>query len=416
MLFTLPEEDWSYCMYESGIATKQEYTRILVFEGGDVPSPLQHLITYKYTKKDIYKFTQEFHSEKGFFYRNEISSYAPGANEQLIESSANMLWEDLKKENPIKRKREIERWLFIELYLKLDSNELESIRNAESDKLALEEVEDVIKDKCFVAKDSNTSALGHFGYAENVSGLTLNDLFKRWCQDIDEWNKKQGMNHDKLNWYSEVVMEIIRVIRHRPASEVTKPMKSVKPDDFTWYLPVLNRASALETDLEWEFRIELYRVTPEAPVQSDSELRARVRKMNVQQAKKLNDIALDRDLFKLYHRVSQKIAGSNQYDINEFIKETIHDTNETWNEFLPPFQSSELRSLTQLYEMYSNGGAKLKNKLEEILNSDSESEEKKKKVFSVLFDNAFKMKKYFRECLLKEERKEPLLSVPFGDG
>jgi hypothetical protein len=126
--------------------------------------------------------------------------------------------------------------------------------------------------------------------------------------------------------------------------------------------------------------------------------------MSVLQSKKLNDIAIDRDFFKLYFRVCEKIENYSQDSISAFIKESILDTNETWAEFIPPFSQTGIKSLKDLYLMYSNGGAKLNAQIENICASNTSKEDKKRETYSLLRKMALDMKSHFRTCLENEEK------------
>ena len=63
-----------------------------------------------------------------------------------------------------------------------------------------------------------------------------------------------------MNWYDEIIKELVRIIRRRPAVEVGTPLKSVSPKDYTWYLPVINYAWHSLDRLLWTFRLEFYRI------------------------------------------------------------------------------------------------------------------------------------------------------------
>lgn len=120
-----------------------------------------------------------------------------------------------------------------------------------------------------------------------------------------------------------------------------------------------------------------YQVLQEKYIELSECIRPETIRISMQQTKKLNDTAIDRDLFKLYYRLCEKIADKKQEDIGSFIQETILDTNETWEEFRPPFRNPQIRSLSDLYDIYKNGGVQLKNEIEKIFHSNVDPEEKK---------------------------------------
>lgn len=127
-------------------------------------------------------------------------------------------------------------------------------------------------------------------------------------------------------------------------------------------------------------------------------------KMDESQAKKLHDLAVDRDLYKLFFRICEKLNRSSLKGVKIFLQETINDTNETWGLFPPPFHNPEIRSLTDLYGMYINKGADLRIKLNEILNSTASELEKKEAAFNLLLNNATNMKTSFQENLSRHRQ------------
>jgi hypothetical protein len=150
-------------------------------------------------------------------------------------------------------------------------------------------------------------------------------------------------------------------------------------------------------------------------------------KMDESQSKKLHDLAVDRDLYKLYFRICERLERSNRKGIRIFLQETINDTNETWDLFPPPFHNPEIRSIRDLYGMYINKGTDLRVKLNEILNSTASESEKKETAFNLLLNNATNMKTSFQENLSRHRQGENVeqynevlnengtLKVPLGE-
>ncbi|MHC4535240.1 MAG: hypothetical protein ACYS6K_14925 [Planctomycetota bacterium] len=116
-----------------------------------------------------------------------------------------------------------------------------------------------------------------------------------------------------------------------------------------------------------------------------------------EQGTQLTNLGLDRDLYKLYYYTSEKIDGRRREDIGTFIAESIRATNEAWAKFKSPFQN--VPRVSDLYDVYTNGGESLKVQLEEILNEGIPEEEKKFKIWNKLFSNTENMKREFQDCL-----------------
>ena len=409
-LYTVPDEDWSYCMFECGFASTQPKRRLVIFQfGGTAPAPLENLVRVEYSLDGIRAFTDQFFRNDTFFYsRNK--ALAEKMSGEAIEEKAIELYKALEKENPTITKRPITRWLFIKLILVLDHKVLKEIRGAENDDVAIEMASTIFNSSCHVTMDSDKYAIHHFGISELRPDITLNQLYNTWKQDLIDFNKKSGSSFEVTDWLSELKREMVRVIRNRPALEVSNYLKSVKADEETWYLPIINRAEATSDDLQWEFQVELYRIRREYTDQS--KLRAvstsETGKMTFEQAQKLNDLAIDRDLYKLYHRVCQKIDDKKEEGLISFIQETIVDTYDTWRAFQTPFKDSRFHYLSDLYEMYSGKINELEKLVENIIDSENPPEEKKKVVFSLLYKNVISMKTHFRNCVQNEDQKTSL--------
>lgn len=131
----------------------------------------------------------------------------------------------------------------------------------------------------------------------------------------------------------------------------------------------------------------------------EASLHPEKREMSHEQATKICHLALDRDLYKLYYRICEKIDTEGVVDVNVFVEETILDTNETWSKFKSPFP--RVPCITDLYGVYSNKGGKLKKEIEEIMNSNNNNEEKKGIIWNKLLKKTIGMKREFNEGLRK---------------
>ena len=261
LIYTIPDENWSYCMFESGLVSnlKSTKTRVVVFQFGEkAPAPLDNIIRVKYNKLGIKTFTEQFHRTVNFF-PHLNNPFDENIDDEILEEKTNNLWESLKTVRP-RPPTNTPRWLSLTLKLSLKSDELKTVRSAVSDNEALKLIKDTIKNKCFILQDQNTDTASRFGYAHFPTGLTLWGLFERWKDDLVRWNHQNGKNFQPLDWYTELNKEIVRVLRDRPAEEVHIPIKSVQKRDWTWYLPAINRVYSREEDYQWEFIMELYRI------------------------------------------------------------------------------------------------------------------------------------------------------------
>lgn len=140
---------------------------------------------------------------------------APSLTDAQIEKKANELFADLEKENPVVG-RNIERWLFIQLSLSLTPEEVENIRNAQDDAEAAKAADKAIQDRCFVTEDSKKYALHHCGISDVLPSLTLHKLYEMWNQELDNWNRDQQTDFEKLDW----------TVRTHPRDRASDPQQS----------------------------------------------------------------------------------------------------------------------------------------------------------------------------------------------
>lgn len=123
------------------------------------------------------------------------------------------------------------------------------------------------------------------------------------------------------------------------------------------------------------------------------------REMSEDQTKRLAYIALDRDFYKLYIRICEKINGTRSETIENFLKETILDTNDTWNPFRAPFP--KVLCLKDLYGVYKNGGKALADDLNEILDDEAMDDDlKREKIWNSLLDNTNRMKAKLQQSFI----------------
>ena len=130
--------------------------------------------------------------------------------------------------------------------------------------------------------------------------------------------------------------------------------------------------------------------------QLEADIHPETRRISVAQARHLTFIGLDRDLYKLYYLMSKKIDFNTDASIENFVRESIRLTNDTWNNFRSPF--SKIKHIGSLYEIYSNQGTGLKEKLDKLFNQETDSNDKKKtELWNMLLKNTLDQKQKFDE-------------------
>lgn len=95
LVYSSSDEDWSYCMYECGVATdpKSPHTNIIVFQcGRDSPSPFNDQLRVNARNlDDIRKFTKAFFTDPTFF-PNGTKALASSFKETQCDEAADQLY------------------------------------------------------------------------------------------------------------------------------------------------------------------------------------------------------------------------------------------------------------------------------------------------------------------------------------
>jgi hypothetical protein len=129
----------------------------------------------------------------------------------------------------------------------------------------------------------------------------------------------------------------------------------------------------------------------------EENLRPESRMCSPDQARNLAELGLDRDLYKLYYYMCEKVDGRRPESIATFIAESIRHTNDVWLKFKSPFL--RVPHIGDLYGIYTNNGESLKQELEKIFEEKSPNEEKKLKLLNLLFENTVNMKNEFQKFI-----------------
>ena len=267
VLYTAPDKNWDWCLYETGrfeareeakieaeIKAKADDRSIVVLHcnGTPPPLPLKHLQTIKVSLDDVNlkmvkSFLRDLFGSKK--YVDEPINKGFADDDKSVTELATEIC-TLFEEEPL---IPIPRWLFLKLYLPLAVDQVKKIKNFDSEWQAFEYIKEVIKQNCVVTEDSDEKIFRHFSYDRWENGLTIWKLFERWrfCQYVNLY--------DDVDWFSELSIEMMRVVRNTPAGEVNTPFKSCSEFQ-TWYLPVINRAQSSKNSCAWKFCLEFYRI------------------------------------------------------------------------------------------------------------------------------------------------------------
>ena len=138
----------------------------------------------------------------------------------------------------------------------------------------------------------------------------------------------------------------------------------------------------------------------ESYIRLEKNLQPESRMCSYEQAIKLADIGLDRDLYKLYYYMCEKIEGRRREEISFFIEDSIRITNSVWSKFKSPFP--KVPHIGDLYGVYSTQENSLEEKLKGIFNTEKlDNDQKKEKIWNYLVNDTKNMKREFDKFILK---------------
>lgn len=255
LIYTHPEMNWDYCMYECGLATNPGtvQTNVIVFQcTASQPRVFKDELLI-YTDYDgISRFTHQFHRKNDFF--PGLPPYAPDFGEEGMSVRSNSLFDALKPLLPSQEARNDIRWGYFTLFL---SPEIKSaIKKPDSLIESYEACKGLHGD--ILISSAEGFGLRHFGYQEYEPYLSLEKVIQRWhsniCSSVEEGNSARGME-----WITELEMEICRSVRNDSPQILWSPLKSVYPHIDWLVCPVINEIR-YKSDGSVELVIFMYRV------------------------------------------------------------------------------------------------------------------------------------------------------------
>ena len=273
LLFTHKEADWSYCMWECGIAQGKSTapSRTVVFQcTDDEPTVFKDEIRVKIKLNGIRNFAQDFHRKPGFICYEDGGSDLPFASntpEEVITSRSERLFQEMAVEIPSGKSSSQHLWDFIRL--RLDSkcmSQISLLREKDDTIKILKVIEENLElraPKYVGIGNSIETAVRQFGFAGFQEDLKMRDLVKRW----DSLN---GVSSDA--WVKDVYLSIQRSVTNSPSNAVDNYFKSVREDADWWFFPITTRMRTFR-DHSVEFDLYLVRVPVKETVKSVSKKR-----------------------------------------------------------------------------------------------------------------------------------------------
>ncbi len=240
LIYTFKEADWSYCMWEAGLAEGVESTNIIVIQcKPETPKLFRDKVNVKLEEEGIRAFVKDFHTRADFFPGQP--AYKPDLDEQALKKRSGDLYKELVEVIPHGGHEPRYRWDYLVLQLSADA--IKRLKEGDYDQSV-----DIVKKEGIVI-DAWGEALKHFGFDSGEPGLHFGILALRW---------KENYGEEPDTWIEQLCAEIKRVAENRSAECNWDKMRSIFHKDWYFY-PILNLAH-IHPDGGMDLDIYLYRV------------------------------------------------------------------------------------------------------------------------------------------------------------
>lgn len=248
LIYTSMDNDWSYCMYECGVAThpNSQTTKIIVFQcGKDVPALFKdELRVNARSEEDIKKFTRELLTDPHFF-PSLKEAFASEVDKETIENAGKELFINIGKTLP-ELVNNIEEWpAWPYLRIELPQAEVLKISNAAPTDRLSRAIETVRDYGIIVKNDSRISQI--FGLTSVPEKGLFSDLLKVWS---DNYPKENPV------WFESCCEQIM--VGARREFPVIKNVSLKEVNSNLEYTPVMSRVKYLAFANSSQFDIYFY--------------------------------------------------------------------------------------------------------------------------------------------------------------
>lgn len=253
LIYTSPDRDWDYCMWECGVATHSatEDTSVIVLQcGRQRPRVFADQVAVDiHDREKIRVFVNAFLTEPGFFPgRNEAVTRFQ-SNDAYVERAAQALYDDLQKVAPPDDDGQVEEWAAMPFVrLGLDPSQVEEITEAADDEQARLTTSKLLLAATVLTADREAAAL--FGRPTLPADEPFGQVFKRAVRE-----------GESPAWLKGLADQVARAAQWNYPAVGWSLMRSANENDYTWYSPVLTHVKRTPGKA-MEFAIHFQRFAP----------------------------------------------------------------------------------------------------------------------------------------------------------
>ena len=251
LLYTTTDQDWSYCMWECGIATNPaspQNTRIIVLQCATVFFPTLFADRVRVNiqnREDLQTFTKDFLTDPCFF--PELGqAIAPDIepNGPEVRDAAEELYQKFQKVIPPLQAppEEWSAWPFLQLEISLEhADRICKTQPGQRFQVA----STVIQESCLISAGGEAQQL--FGMAGFPKGTAFKTL-------IEIWKERNPQSEPK--WLESIYAQLLSGVQWQLPDLSWALMRGVNN---VWYVPVLNCVRKISTQNCIQFDIYFYK-------------------------------------------------------------------------------------------------------------------------------------------------------------
>ncbi|MBD1860077.1 MULTISPECIES: hypothetical protein [Trichocoleus] len=250
LLYTHLDQDWSYCMWECGVAThpKSPDTKIILFQCSGSSHNLFHDQVNINVRSlvDIQRFTNEFLTSSDFFPDRSdcVTDFHP--NGQEVIAAAARFFQDMQQVLPPEREELSEEWpAYPFLQLEITLQQAKQVCQAWEEQ-TIQDVNEIIQNNCLIS-ESDKYCEQLFNVPSFERGSKLNDLITLW---------REAYPHSQSQWVEGLCSQILAGVRWQFPRPVWRLMQT---PNGAWCAPMLNRVRRIPSQQCMQFDIYFYK-------------------------------------------------------------------------------------------------------------------------------------------------------------
>lgn len=265
LLYTNPDQDWNYCMWECGVATNPQSpdTKIILFDCTDKsPSLFAEQVNVNVRNAaDVQKFAKEFLTAPDFFpgFEGPVTEFTPNGPE-VINAAADFS-EEIEPFLPPAKVDPTDEWpAYPFLQFELGLQTVEEIRAAENE-AKHEAARELILSGCLISASDK--------YCEQLFGVPSFEKNTSFAHLVERWRKRYPQAPTR--WVDALCNQILAGAMWELPPRNWELMQGF--NDVARYAPVLNRIRKIPSSQCMQFDIYFYRLDvafEKSPARPDS--------------------------------------------------------------------------------------------------------------------------------------------------